>query len=99
MRRLLVLLAGEKGLSRRITNQRIQTPGLALAGYVKQVHPARVQVLGRANAKVRDALARGARIAEAVTWARDLVNEPAEANAAWTGCAASVSEMPSSSRA
>ncbi len=40
---------------------------------------ARVQVLGRANAKVRGGLARGARIADAVTWARDLVNEPAEA--------------------
>ena len=39
----------------------------------------RVQVLGRANAKVRDGLARGARIAQAVVWARDLVNEPAEA--------------------
>jgi HPr kinase/phosphorylase len=42
----LVLLAGEGGLSRRITNQRIQKPGLALAGYVRQVHPERVQVLG-----------------------------------------------------
>jgi HPr kinase/phosphorylase len=42
----LVLLAGEAGLSRRITNQRIQKPGLALAGYVRQVHPERVQVLG-----------------------------------------------------
>ena len=40
---------------------------------------ARVQVLGRANAKVRDGLARGARVAQAVVWARDLVNEPAEA--------------------
>ncbi|MFH4210297.1 hypothetical protein WAJ07_22930, partial [Acinetobacter baumannii] len=28
---------------------------------------------------VREALARGARIAEAVAWARDLVNEPAAA--------------------
>ncbi|HVU49608.1 MAG TPA: HPr(Ser) kinase/phosphatase [Polyangia bacterium] len=42
----LVLLAGEKGLGRRISNQRIQKPGLALAGYVKQVHPERVQILG-----------------------------------------------------
>jgi leucyl aminopeptidase len=40
---------------------------------------ARVQVLGRANAKVRAGLARGVRIAQAVMWARDLVNEPAEA--------------------
>ena len=42
----LVLLAGEAGLSRRITNQRIQKPGLALAGFVRQVHPERVQILG-----------------------------------------------------
>ncbi len=40
---------------------------------------ARVIVVGRANAKVRAGLARGARIAEAVAWARDLINEPAAA--------------------
>ena len=40
---------------------------------------ARVQLLGRANAKLRDGIARGARIAEGVAWARDLVNEPAAA--------------------
>ena len=39
----------------------------------------RVQVLGRANTNVRDGLARGVRIAQAVEWARALVNEPAEA--------------------
>ena len=39
----------------------------------------RVMVVGRANAKVRTGLARGARIAEAVAWARDLINEPAAA--------------------
>jgi HPr kinase/phosphorylase len=42
----LVLIAGETGLGRRITVQRIQKPGLALAGFVRQVHPERVQVLG-----------------------------------------------------
>ena len=42
----LVLLAGESGLGRRLTIHRIQKPGLALAGYVRQVHPERVQVLG-----------------------------------------------------
>ena len=42
----LVLLAGESGLGRRITIQRIQKPGLALAGFVRQVHPERVQILG-----------------------------------------------------
>jgi leucyl aminopeptidase len=61
--------------------------GVALGSYqflayksdAKPTRLTRVQVLGRANAKVRDGLKRGARIAEAVAWARDLVNEPAEA--------------------
>jgi leucyl aminopeptidase len=61
--------------------------GVALGSYqfltyksdAKPTKLTRVQVLGKANAKVRDGLARGARIAEAVMWARDLVNEPAEA--------------------
>ena len=61
--------------------------GIALGAYqflayksdAKSSRLARVQVLGRANAAVRDGLARGARVARAVTWARDLVNEPAEA--------------------
>ena len=39
----------------------------------------KVTVLGKVSAKVRAALDRGARIAEAVSWARDLVNEPAAA--------------------
>jgi leucyl aminopeptidase len=39
----------------------------------------RVMVVTGANAKVRAGLARGARIAEAVAWARDLINEPAAA--------------------
>jgi HPr kinase/phosphorylase len=43
---MLVLLAGESGLGRRLTIHRIQKPGLALAGFVRQVHPERVQVLG-----------------------------------------------------
>ncbi|MCU1457648.1 MAG: pepA [Actinomycetia bacterium] len=40
---------------------------------------ARVLVVTKADAKVRAGLARGARIAEAVLWARDLINEPAAA--------------------
>ena len=40
---------------------------------------ARVLVIGKADPKVRAGLARGARIAEAVAWARDLINEPAAA--------------------
>ena len=41
----LVLLAGEAGLGRRIGVNRVQKPGLALAGFVRQVQPDRVQVL------------------------------------------------------
>jgi leucyl aminopeptidase len=39
----------------------------------------KVVVLGRTNAKVKAALARGTAVAGAVRWARDLVNEPAGA--------------------
>jgi len=42
----LTLLAGQGGLKRKIKNQRIQKPGLALAGYVESVNPHRVQILG-----------------------------------------------------
>jgi HPr kinase/phosphorylase len=40
------LLAGERGLDRRVSVPRIQKPGLALAGFVHQVRPERVQILG-----------------------------------------------------
>ncbi|ORJ59543.1 HPr(Ser) kinase/phosphatase [Geothermobacter hydrogeniphilus] len=42
----LELLAGEKGLLRHVQVPRIQKPGLALAGYVTNLHPDRLQVLG-----------------------------------------------------
>lgn len=42
----LKLVVGKKGLLREVTVPRIQKPGLALAGYLKQIHPDRVQVLG-----------------------------------------------------
>jgi HPr kinase/phosphorylase len=42
----LELLTGEAGLDRQVSVPRIQKPGLALAGFVGQVHPERVQVLG-----------------------------------------------------
>jgi len=42
----LNLLAGERGLSHRLTSSRIQKPGLALAGYTEHLHPSRIQVLG-----------------------------------------------------
>lgn len=42
----LELLAGERGLDRHVQVPRIQKPGLALAGYTKNLHPDRLQVLG-----------------------------------------------------
>ena len=42
----LALLAGERALENAISVPRIQKPGLALAGYVPQIHPERVQVIG-----------------------------------------------------
>lgn len=43
----LTLVAGSEGLDRIVTVPRIQKPGLALAGFLPQVHPDRVQVLGK----------------------------------------------------
>jgi HPr kinase/phosphorylase len=42
----LELLAGERGLNRVVQVPRIQKPGLALAGYTKNLHPDRIQILG-----------------------------------------------------
>lgn len=42
----LTLLAGERGLSNRVSSARIQKPGLALDGYTEHLHPDRIQVLG-----------------------------------------------------
>ncbi len=43
----LQLAAGKEGLRNKISNPRIQKPGLALSGYLQQVHLERVQILGR----------------------------------------------------
>lgn len=45
----LKLLAGKKGLGKKITIPRIQKPGLALTGDVSNVHPGRIQILGKAE--------------------------------------------------
>ena len=45
----LGLAAGASGCSRSILVPRIQQPGLALAGYLPQLHPDRVQVLGNSE--------------------------------------------------
>lgn len=42
----LELAAGRRGLGRSVEIPRIQKPGLALAGYLPQIHPDRIQVLG-----------------------------------------------------
>lgn len=42
----LTLVAGERGLQRRINSSRIQKPGLALTGFTEHLHPNRVQVFG-----------------------------------------------------
>lgn len=42
----LTVLAGEAALGNAISVPRIQKPGLALAGYLPQLHPERVQVVG-----------------------------------------------------
>jgi serine kinase of HPr protein (carbohydrate metabolism regulator) len=43
----LKLLSGEGGLKNRVSVPRVQKPGLALAGFLEQVHPYRVQVIGK----------------------------------------------------
>ncbi len=43
------LVAGASGIEKRITHQRIQKPGLAMAGDVGFIHPGRVQVFGESE--------------------------------------------------
>jgi HPr kinase/phosphorylase len=45
----LRLRAGRQGLENHIAAQRIQKPGLALAGYQEFIHPGRVQILGKSE--------------------------------------------------
>lgn len=42
----LEILSGAEGLSKCIKSHRIQKPGLALAGHLSYLHPARLQILG-----------------------------------------------------
>jgi len=57
----LRLLAGAQGLTRTITNPRIQKPGLAIAGLVEAIVPLRVQVLGNTELMYLQSLAEGQR--------------------------------------
>lgn len=52
----LKLVTGAGGLSRAIDAPRVQKPALALAGYLDQLHPGRVQVLGNAEVGYIDRL-------------------------------------------
>jgi HPr kinase/phosphorylase len=45
----LRLVVGEEGLARTITVPRVQQPGLALAGFLPQLHPDRIQILGNSE--------------------------------------------------
>ncbi len=45
----LTLLAGADGLDNVINRDRIQKPGLALAGFLEYIHPGRVQILGKSE--------------------------------------------------
>jgi HPr kinase/phosphorylase len=60
----LRLVAGARGLDRPIAQPRVQLPGLALAGFLPQLHPDRVQVLGNSEvsylATLEEAAARAA---------------------------------------
>ena len=45
----LLLAAGARGIDRAVALPRLQQPGLALAGFLSQLHPDRVQVLGNSE--------------------------------------------------
>jgi HPr kinase/phosphorylase len=50
------LLAGKAGLDKKISIPRIQKPGLALTGDTSNLHPGRIQILGKAEMKFIDSL-------------------------------------------
>ncbi len=47
----LELVAGQNGLDKKISIPRIQKPGLALTGDTSNLHPGRIQILGKAEMK------------------------------------------------
>jgi HPr kinase/phosphorylase len=55
------LLAGARGLGRRITNPYIQKTGLALAGFHEYLHPGRVLIYGESEIRFIESLAHAAR--------------------------------------
>jgi HPr kinase/phosphorylase len=43
------ILGGETGIRNRVTNPRVQKPGLAFAGYYRYIKPGRVQIIGESE--------------------------------------------------
>ncbi len=82
----LVDLADGAGIERPVAAQAV-AEGFVLGSYQflkykgngDATRLSKVVVVGRANARVEAALDRGATVAAAVTWARDMVNEPSGA--------------------
>ena len=54
----LTLVAGKKGLTRRISSTRIQKPGLVLAGFTEHLHRERIQVFGNTEMSYLETLPR-----------------------------------------
>jgi len=42
----LTLLAGRKGLKKRITHSQVQKMGLAMTGFIQFINPERLQIIG-----------------------------------------------------
>jgi HPr kinase/phosphorylase len=64
----LTLAGGAAGCDRAIAEPRVQQPGLALAGFLRQLHPDRLQVFGNSEVAYLDSLgeAEAARVLAAV---------------------------------
>ena len=56
------VVAGERGLSRRISWGRIQRPGLAFAGFLAFIKPGRIQILGESELTYLDTMAADVRL-------------------------------------
>jgi HPr kinase/phosphorylase len=54
----LTILSGEQHLDNRITNPRVQKPGLAFAGYYAYIKPGRVQIIGESETEYLKTLER-----------------------------------------
>jgi HPr kinase/phosphorylase len=52
----LVVVAGERGMDRRVSWGRIQRPGLAFAGFLAFIKPGRIQILGESELNYLDTM-------------------------------------------